>query len=157
MTHGWLLAEGSYRDQMGQGFRREGYETSPGEVLAVALYLVGAVLLVVLVDQAAKWRKRVLERPHPRGLFRDLCRLHRLRRSERLLLTRLAAQYTPDQPAAVFVWPEAYERGTQDAAFTPKQRRELTALWRRLGPQPEGTHPQGRQQGGVASNQPVAV
>jgi hypothetical protein len=64
-------------------------------------------------------------------LFRELCAAHRLERSVRRLLKRLAAARQMSNPALLFVQPECFETTTLPALLTPSTK-ELQKLREQL-------------------------
>ena len=125
-----LLGEVARHHQMGERFRRGGEGINP--MTAVLLSAALAVLLVAIV-----WISKTIDARQrkgycsPRALFRELCSAHRLNRSSRHLLRRLARHHQLADPASVFVEPKLFD--LEDAGSMPAARRdELISLRDRI-------------------------
>jgi hypothetical protein len=96
-------------------------------------FLAGAAAFILLVVIALLWR-RMTQRPaktfacdsRPR-MFRELCAAHRLGRSDRKLLKRIAAARGLTNPALLFVEPAHWDR-----ASLPTSLRSANAELQRL-------------------------
>ena len=74
-------------------------------IFAVTGVLVAGVLLWQLFSS---WNNGRLPSNSPRGLFRELCRAHRIDRAGRRLLKRLAVARGVSPPVLLFVRPECF-------------------------------------------------
>ncbi|QDS99661.1 hypothetical protein [Adhaeretor mobilis] len=104
-----ILAQGNRLEQMGRGMR-----AARERVQLVDLWPMALALLVIIVGVTAykAWKKRNDFREkcnNPKKLFRELCAIHELNVSQRLLLSSLAEACEFDQPAQVFLVPSVFE------------------------------------------------
>jgi hypothetical protein len=102
----WLLA--AWRTNWRDTFDGVYFESNTQEVWAI--FIVTAILVagVVLWQFAMSRANGRLPSNSPRGLFRELCRAHRLDHSGRRLLKRLAAARGVSPPALIFLQPESF-------------------------------------------------
>jgi hypothetical protein len=133
MTHGIpngvpLLAAQEYSrewERLGRLFN-----SGPYEVLILA-----AVTLVVVAtitwQTFSNRRRRDFDYDRPPRLFADLCKAHKLNRSNRRLLKQLAAARGLKLPATLFVEPEFFDMTNLPAALQPSAK-ELRKLRHRL-------------------------
>ncbi len=110
MTHlPMLLAQRANWERLGDRFSGKSAEVNPWELFVLLLAMAGAGLLIWLLHRVAKWQEGRVRKPNPRRLFNELCRTHRLGGWERRALRALAEGLGAQQPAEVFLRPEAFE------------------------------------------------
>jgi hypothetical protein len=121
---GHLLAAQDYSrewERLGRLFNSGAYE----------VLILAAVTLVVIVtitwQTLSKRRHRDFEYDRPPRLFADLCKAHKLNRSNRRLLKQLAAARGLKLAATLFVEPEFFDMTNLPAALQPlaKELRKL--------------------------------
>jgi hypothetical protein len=103
-----LLILAAWRTNWRDSFNGVYFQSNTQEVWAIFIVtgvLVAGVLLWQLVTSRAYGR---LPSNSPRGLFRELCRAHRLDRPRRRLLKRLAVARQVSPAALLFVQPECF-------------------------------------------------
>jgi hypothetical protein len=103
-----LLILAAWRTNWRDSFNGVYFQSNTQEVWAIFIVtgvLVAGVLLWQLVTSRAYGR---LPANSPRGLFRELCRAHRLDRPRRRLLKRLAVARQVSPAALLFVQPECF-------------------------------------------------
>lgn len=93
---------------LGQRFRQGGGQLDWLTMLLVVLTLGIAIAVVWSVARHLS-RKEAGNYHNHRGLFRELCRAHRLRWSDRRLLASVARSQGVSVPARMFVEPERFE------------------------------------------------
>jgi hypothetical protein len=96
-------------------------------VLLVITWLVAVPVVIWLVAGLFNRERRKRTIYSPKKLFKALCRAHRLDRSARRALTKLAAAAHIAQPATLFVSPEAF-----DAHLATLKRASQIALYKQL-------------------------
>lgn len=116
---------------LGSGFRDKKEHFEPLLLAGWIALLVAVAIVLGLVIRALARRYETEAFNSPRALFRVLCRAHRLTRSERKLLGKLADEQQLEQPARLFLEPERFEaalRSVELAAY----RRDLARLRARV-------------------------
>jgi hypothetical protein len=87
------------------------------------LLILGSVTLLVIITIAwqaiSRWRHRDFEYNSPPRLFADLCRAHKLNRSNRRLLKQLAAARGLKMAAMLFVEPDYFDMTNVPPALKP--------------------------------------
>lgn len=121
-----LLADGEPWHHMGRRFREGGTNLQLSDLLILGAILGLVILLLWLLSKYLHNRER---RPYnsPRGLFRELCRAHRLRWSQRWLLWSVAHARGLSPPAMIFLKPQVLS----PAHLPPKlaaRKEEITQL-----------------------------
>ena len=104
--------QGNILRSMARGFHGKDAELDLGTVLSCLLIATAFVLAIWLLSRWTTQKERAGSYHSPRRLFRDLCRAHRLDRSQRWLLRRLARLRQLPQPAALFLMPECFASAT---------------------------------------------
>ncbi|HUY89943.1 MAG TPA: hypothetical protein VMV10_14500 [Pirellulales bacterium] len=97
---------------LAQGFHGKEDELTPATVLSVLLVATGLFLGIWLLSRWATRKERSGSYRSSSGLFRALCRAHRLDRKQRWLLRRLARGRKLPQPAALFLRPDCFAPST---------------------------------------------
>lgn len=109
---------------LARGFQDKEDELTPSTVLAVLVVATGLLLAIWLLSRWATKKERLGSYHSPSGLFRALCRAHRLDLRQRRLLRRLARVRKLPQPAALFLQPDCFVPAT----LTPDLQREADAV-----------------------------
>jgi hypothetical protein len=104
-----LLAERPDWERLGDHFRRGPTDFNSYNLLAVIAIAAAFVLGIFLLQRFAQRRDHSKSYTSPTELFRELCRAHRLDRSERRLLKRLAAAWGLARPAYLFIEPDYFD------------------------------------------------
>ena len=104
--------QGDILRSMARGFHGKDAELNLGTVLSLLLIAAAFVMAIWLLSRWTTQKERAGSYHSPRGLFRALCRAHRLDRSQRGLLRRLARVRQLPQPAALFLMPECFAAAT---------------------------------------------
>jgi len=115
-----LLAEIDRTHQVMQAFRsaKDG-AASVHASLALAIAAASlAALAATAILIARHWQRRLASSPY--GLFRELCRAHRLNWPQRRLLRQLARSQKLADAGALFLRPECYEIGRLTAEMRPR-------------------------------------
>ncbi|HVX61152.1 MAG TPA: hypothetical protein VHC19_11135 [Pirellulales bacterium] len=94
---------------LARGFPANQPEPTASRLLTGVLFLVSFAALVWLLARVARRNDKRGSYNNPRALFRALCKLHRLDRTQRKLLLRLAQARQLEQPAALFLEPLHFE------------------------------------------------
>jgi hypothetical protein len=85
--------------------------------------IIGATFLLVVVASISYWRakrqKAEFLSHNPSRLLAELCRAHRLSRSERWLMRRLASAQGLENGCAIFVEPEYFDSGKRPPMLEP--------------------------------------
>ena len=119
-----LLARANPLESMGGQFRKGSKSFDSGDVV-LWLIVLGVIALAIWLLACFKERQDGPERTNsPRRLFRDLCRAHGLKFSDRWLLWRVARWQRLSQPAKLFLEPERYDA----ANLSPRLRSRQTQL-----------------------------
>jgi hypothetical protein len=121
-----LLADASAFLHAGDRFRPGGEQFSLAGLAAVASVGITVVLACWLCSRWLAVRQRRISN-HPRRLFAELCRAHRLTRAQQRVLERVARRHHLPHPARVFRDPRLFAREGHDR-FSERKRRELEAL-----------------------------
>ncbi|WP_144980535.1 hypothetical protein [Gimesia aquarii] len=97
-----ILAAG-HTDEVSRAFRNRGMLQENWLFISIAI-VVGVVWLALFL-----WEKIQLQRKAtadtPQGLFYDLCKTHRLNRTDTNSLFKVASENYADQPAMIFIDP----------------------------------------------------
>ncbi|QDU06964.1 hypothetical protein V202x_03090 [Gimesia aquarii] len=97
-----ILAAG-HTDEVSRAFRNRGLLQENWLFISIAI-VVGMVWLALFL-----WEKIQLQRKAtadtPQGLFYDLCKTHRLNRTDTNSLFKVASENYADQPAMIFIDP----------------------------------------------------
>lgn len=94
---------------LARGFPANQPEPSANRLLTGVLFLASFAALVWLMARLARRHDKRGSYNNPGALFRSLCKLHQLDRTQRKLLTRLAQARRLEQPAALFLEPLHFE------------------------------------------------
>lgn len=108
IEHVPMLARRWDMRSLGEGFRGVNAEFNTTKLLTVAACILAICLCLLLFDRLAKRGEHAGDYDSPPELFRELCRIHRLGRSGRRLLKRLATYWGLADPAVLFVEPEFF-------------------------------------------------
>ncbi len=102
-----LLAQSASWQDMGRRFREGGSTLDSTELLVLVAFLVGLFALLWLIS---RFLLRDQRQPYHNsaGLFRQLCRAHRLSWRRRSLLWKLARAHELAEPAAIFLAAERF-------------------------------------------------
>jgi hypothetical protein len=126
-----LLAQRATWERLGDHFSGERAQLNYANVLVIVLGAAIFAAVVVWLQRFASGAPARIAPNSPRRLFGDLCRAHRISRSGRRLLKRLAAKLQLPNAAMLFVAPDLF-----DAAELPAELRgqagELEQLRERL-------------------------
>ena len=112
---------------LGDAFTGENARLSQQEMFALAGIAVGILLLVWFLYTWSRRQDHQRTYRRPNRLFGQLCAAHRLTRSDRNLLKRLAEHWQLAQPALLFVQPERFA-----AESLPAELADASALGERL-------------------------
>ncbi len=125
------LASREHWEGIADRFSGDAANLSPAEAWGTALVCVGLLGLGLLLRYLARWQERRAQQDRPAALFQELCRAHRLSKSDRALLIQIAEESALRQPSELFVRPEllAESRFPAAPAGTIKQ---IGALRERL-------------------------
>ena len=104
-----LLAEQSNWQRLGDRFRRDATDFNQYNALAVVAIVAAIVIGLVVLNRFARRRAGDKAYNSPSELFRELCRAHRLDRSDRRLLKRLATAWGLASPAYLFIEPDYFD------------------------------------------------
>jgi hypothetical protein len=96
------------RQDLGGGFRGENNDYDIAEMVIVVSVLAVVISLLYLVDRWIRRRNRIKMYESPTELFRQLCRVHELGRSESQQLKQIAAYWKLVHPGALFVEPDYF-------------------------------------------------
>jgi hypothetical protein len=94
---------------MAREFQQRQAGASPQEVLLLLAGVVLAFWLVWLLGQVLASEETRYRTPRPRRLFHELCRAHRLTRSQSALLWNFARSLGLSDPVRVFVDPQCFQ------------------------------------------------
>jgi len=125
-----LLGQSSRFEHLGRRFRPGGSTFEPNHVL-IGMVLVGAFIAVLWMLQRYYELRAGRGYVSRWGLFRELCKAHRLSWSDRLLLGKLAKVQGVDQPARLFLEPQRLDPATLSPSLAGKMR-QVTILRQRL-------------------------
>ena len=103
MNHWHLLAQVSRPEALGRRFRGPESQLDWGDLAGIGLFVAAAVAVLVVLRWVLRCQGGRRRCFRPRGLFRQLCRLHRLTRAQSRALWALAQLRCPEHPATVFV------------------------------------------------------
>ena len=103
-----LVAEANPFKGLSGGFRPETNQQSGASVLVVLVVLVALIAALWIASRLADRRRQQGPTHSPLLLWLALCRAHRLRWSERLVLWRLARAHKLHNPARLFLEPERF-------------------------------------------------
>ncbi len=120
---GVLLARTRDLRSMSEGFRSVGFDDKAVETLIVAAVIIAICVTLLLVGRYFRRFERLKSYDSPPELFRELCRVHRLDWSTRLLLKRLAAEWEMTSPALLFIEPERFNTSRLPADWQEKSQR----------------------------------
>ena len=130
-SHIELLARRDDLRGISEGFRgRSMWDNAPQAVLFVGIMLFIVVAMLLIGRLTAKYEQRLATNSLS-GLFRELCRIHKLNFAARRLLKRLAAHRGLESPAYLFVQPEHFAaeklppEWRPDAPMVEQLRRQL--------------------------------
>ena len=126
-----LLAQLSRTQGLGGNFRGPGARVDGGDMLMIAMLVLGAVGVIVLLSVLLRLQERRNRCNNPQKLFRDICRLHELDRKSRKLLTQLARHQDLEHPARLFLEPARFNPENVGAELGQHQR-EFDTLRGRL-------------------------
>lgn len=129
-TPAWLLAQVS-REEFGRAFRGATSQLHWTDLIPYAVAAVVGVASLALYRHLKRRNDMSLWCDDPQKLFRELCIVHQLDRSNRRLLARLAEAWQFSQPAQVFLTPAAFERERLPESLR-SQAAELEGLHKRL-------------------------
>src|SRR5262245_27773720 len=102
----WLLA--AWRTNWRDSFDGVYFKSNTEEVWLIFSVTGVLVVSVLLWQLFTSWVNGRLPSNSPRGLFRELCRAHRIDRAGRRLLKRLAVARGITPPVLLFVHPECF-------------------------------------------------
>jgi hypothetical protein len=126
-----LLAEAEQWREMGRDFRVDHTKLDPGLIFASIVVLVTVVGFLWFLHRLMNCREGRRLYNSPKQLFRSLCNLHELTRSERRILSHLARVDQLPQPACVFLEPDRFDAAMKAPAFQ-SQRKQLEQLRAKL-------------------------
>lgn len=103
-----LLAQGGRFEDLGGRFRRGGSDNS-GQMV-VMLVVVGIIIAVAIVlAKLFNGRSERQSYNSPRRLFRELCKAHKLNRTQKRLLRQLSKWHRLDTPSRLFLESNRFE------------------------------------------------
>jgi len=139
-----LLAQSSRLEHLSRGFRGNRVRLDSEDLMVGLLVLAVLILLVWSATVVYGWISQLRRRPGPNRLFLRLCRAHRLRIGESVLLWKLARAQRLRDPARLFLEPERYEPAHLGTALRD-QAEQLAALRDRLFETEEPVYPEDGQ------------
>ena len=103
-----LLARRDDLRGISEGFRgRSMWDNAPQAVLFTGIMLFIAIAMLLIGRLSTKYEQRQATNSLS-GLFRELCRIHKVNFGTRRLLKRLAAHWGLESPALLFIQPEHF-------------------------------------------------
>jgi hypothetical protein len=102
---------------LSEGFQGGAGDTHFTEMLCIMAAIVAVGVVLLLFERFVRNRHNRATYNSPNELFRELCRVHRLDRSSRRLMKRLAAERGLASPSFLFVEPEAFNLATLPATW----------------------------------------
>jgi hypothetical protein len=132
--HIQLLAQLTQRNpfsDMGAGFRDKKEHFDGTELLMYVLLIALVFCLIAGIAWIINRRDRRQFYSSPRALFRALCRIHRLDRSQRKLVASIAVAEGLVPQGRVFLEPRAFEQAAHDPTFQHR-RTEIEQIARRI-------------------------
>jgi hypothetical protein len=128
---GILLGQIEKWQQMGRDFRTDRPKLDPTILIACFGILLAIVCGIWLLSRLLTRQEGRRLFNSPRQLFRGLCGQHELSRTERRLLKQVARFENIEQPASLFLQPEAFDIAARHPEFA-QQVPQLRDLCRRL-------------------------
>lgn len=139
-----LLAQSSRLEHLSREFRGNRVRLDSEDLMVGLLVLAVLILLAWSATVAYGWFSQLRRRPGPKRLFLRLCRAHRLRIGEIVLLWKLARAQRLRDPARLFLEPERYEPAHLGNALRHQAER-LASLRDRLFETEEPAYPEDGQ------------
>ena len=131
ITHLNLIAGTSRLQSMGGRFRKGNSSLDGGDIALWVLVLAVVATLFWLLTRFRERQDGPDRTNSPRRLFRELCRAHHLKFSDRWLLWRVARWQRLSQPAKLFLEPERFDTANLSQSLRTKQP-QLAQLSERL-------------------------
>lgn len=123
----WLVAQRHNWERMGDKFSGDNARFQFSDIGWMLVFVAGALLLLWWLSVVTKRFEGYTSRPSPNRLFSDLCRAHKLNRSQRSLLRRLAESAGVEHPVSLFVHADKF-----DSALLPDDTSAIAELRARL-------------------------
>lgn len=108
LEHLALLARREDLRGISEGFRgRSMWDNATQTVIIVGVLMIVVVVLLLISRLHENYELRVTTNS-ANGVFRELCRIHKLDHASRRLLKRLASYWNLESPAYLFVCPDLF-------------------------------------------------
>jgi hypothetical protein len=131
LRHIELLARREDLRGLSQGFRgRSVWDNAPQTITIACVLLVVVVAMLIIGRLSVQYEQRQATNSAS-GLFKELCRIHKLNYSTRRLLKRLAAYWGLESPAILFIEPTLLAPEKLPAEWQ-REAEQITALRRQL-------------------------
>jgi hypothetical protein len=105
LYHVEILARRDDLRGLSQGFRDRSMWDNASQSVVIACGLLVLVVVLLAIGRFAVQYEQRQATNSASGLFKELCRIHKLNYSSRRLLKRLAAYWRLESPAVLFVEP----------------------------------------------------
>lgn len=104
MSLDFNLILAGHTDEISRAFRNRSLLEENGLLISATLF-IGAIWLTLYVWENLQIRRKAVA-DTPQGLFYDLCKVHRLNRTDINYLLKATSETYHDQPAMVFIDPQ---------------------------------------------------